>query len=61
MNLRAPAKPFVDQAKPSSRGPANISNSLNESAPYSSMTSSGLTTLPRDLDIFSPFEPRIIP
>ncbi|MNL68627.1 hypothetical protein D3C87_1933790 [compost metagenome] len=44
-----------------SRGPMNISYRRRVSAPYSLTTSSGLTTLPRDLDIFSLFSPRIMP
>ena len=39
----------------------NISYSRSESAPYSATTSSGLMTLPRLLDIFSLFSPRIMP
>jgi hypothetical protein len=39
----------------------NISYRRIASAPYSVTMSSGLTTLPRLLDIFSPSEPRIIP
>mmetsp|Transcript_29056 Transcript_29056/g.49658 ORF Transcript_29056/g.49658 Transcript_29056/m.49658 type:complete len:288 (-) Transcript_29056:531-1394(-) len=44
-----------------SSGPMNISYSRIASAPYVWTMSSGLTTLPRDLDIFSPSSPRIIP
>ena len=44
-----------------SSGPMNISYSRRASAPYSLTTWSGLTTLPRLFDIFSPFSPRIIP
>ena len=39
----------------------NISYRRKASAPSSSMMSSGLMTFPRDLDIFSPFSPRIMP
>ena len=44
-----------------SNGPINISYKRNVSAPYWRTTSSGLTTFPFDLDIFSLPSPRIIP
>ena len=52
-NRRQPATPFVSQSPPSSSGPIKSSYSRNESAPYSQHTSSGLTTLYLDFDIFS--------
>ena len=56
-----PLTPAMLHGLVASSGPMNISNSRSASAPYSATTSSGLTTLPRALDIFSPFSPRIIP
>ena len=44
-----------------SKSPMNISYSRSVSAPNSRTTSSGFTTFPRLLLIFSPFSPRIIP
>ena len=58
---RDPSTPFVVQAIDASSGPMNISYSLNVSAPCVWLISSGLTTLPLDLDIFSLPSPKIIP
>src|SRR5690606_40960037 len=49
--------PLVFQGLNCSNGPRNISYSLRVSAPYLSITSSGLTTLYLDLDIFSTSAP----
>ena len=51
----------VDHGALFSKSPMNISYKRMVSAPYSRTMSSGLTTLPRDLLIFSPFSPRIMP
>ena len=56
-----PSTPLVAQGFTSLRGPMNISYRRRESAPYSRTMSSGLTTLPRDLDIFWPSSPRMRP
>src|SRR5699024_12204077 len=58
---REPSRPFSDQAIDASRGPMNISYRRKVSAPYWLTTSSGFTTFPLDLDIFSLPSPRIIP
>ena len=61
MNLCAPPSPSSLQGIDASKGPINISYKRNVSAPYCSTISSGLTTFPLDLDIFSWLEPKIIP
>ena len=53
--------PALDQGAAFSKSPMNISYRRMVSAPYSFTMSSGLTTLPRDLLIFSPFSPKIMP
>ena len=53
--------PALDQGAAFSKSPMNISYNRMVSAPYSLTMSSGFTTLPRDLLIFSPFSPRIMP
>src|SRR5690554_5805624 len=58
---RQPRTPSVLHGTLFSKSPINISYMRKVSAPYSSTTSSGLTTLPRDLDIFSLFSPKIMP
>ena len=52
---------WLDHGADFSKSPMNISYKRMVSAPYSLMISSGLTTFPRDLDIFSPFSPKIMP
>ncbi len=52
---------FVFQGFMASSGPRNIRYRRSESAPYAAITSSGLTTLPRLLDIFCPSSPRMMP
>src|SRR5699024_5127875 len=59
-NRRDPSTPVVDQSTSASKGPINISYNLNVSAPCDAMISSGSTTFPRDLLIFS-LSFRIIP
>jgi len=44
-----------------SGGARKIVANLKASAPYFSINGSGLIILPRDLDIFSPSSPKIIP
>ena len=60
-NFLHPLIEAVSHGAACSKSPINSSYNLNVSAPYSKTTSSGLTTFPRDLLIFSPFCPRIIP
>ena len=57
-------EPFTasfDQVTAFSKSPMNMMCRRIVSAPYWATMSLGLTTLPRDLDIFSPPSPRIIP
>ncbi|SFW04986.1 Uncharacterised protein [Chlamydia abortus] len=56
-----PPRESVLQALDSVIGPINISYILKASAPYSLTISSGLITLPKDLDIFWPSGPKIKP
>jgi hypothetical protein len=56
-----PLTAVSDQGTAFSKSPMNMMYSLSVSAPYWATTSLGLTTLPRDLDIFSPPSPRIMP
>src|SRR5690606_3706971 len=60
-NLRQPRTPFMDQGTLLSKSPINISYILKVSAPNSLTISSGLMTLPLDLDIFSLLSPCIMP
>ena len=60
-NFLQPLIEEVDHGAAFSKSPINSSYNLNVSAPYSFITSSGLTTFWRDLLIFSPFSPNIIP
>mmetsp|Transcript_20064 Transcript_20064/g.31617 ORF Transcript_20064/g.31617 Transcript_20064/m.31617 type:complete len:206 (-) Transcript_20064:2349-2966(-) len=60
-NRTTPATWEVCQGLVASRGPMNISYRRRASAPDSCTTSSGLTTFPRLLLIFSLSLPRIIP
>ena len=60
-NRATPCTPAMLQGFVCSSGPMNSSYRRSESAPYSVITSSGLTTLPRLLDIFWPSSPRISP
>ena len=52
---------LLDHGAAFSKSPMNISYRRSVSAPNSRTISSGLTTFPRDLDIFSPFSPKIMP
>ena len=61
INRRQPLMPALLHGAAFSKSPINISYMRIVSAPYSLTMSSGLTTLPRDLLIFSPFSPRIMP
>ena len=64
MRSRNRLQPFTalsDQAAAFSKSPMNMIYIRMVSAPYWATTSLGLTTFPRDLDIFSPPSPRIIP
>ena len=56
-----PLTASLDQVTAFSKSPMNMMCSRMVSAPYWSTMSLGLTTLPRDLDIFSPPSPRIMP
>src|SRR5690606_9942520 len=58
-NLYTPSIPLVFQGFACSNGPKNISYKRKVSAPYFSTTSSGLTTLNLDLDIFSTSVPQM--
>ena len=60
-NLLHPRMLSTDHGAVWSNGPMNISYTRNVSAPYSFITSSGFTTFPLDLLIFSPLDPKIIP
>jgi hypothetical protein len=60
-NLTTPVKLLVFHGLESVNPPINISYNLKASTPYSLTTSSGLTTFPKDLDIFSPLAPNTIP
>ena len=51
----------VDQVAACSKSPTNMIYRRMVSAPYWATMSLGFTTLPRDLDIFSPPSPRIMP
>ena len=60
-NLLHPRILSIDHGAVWSNGPINISYTLKLSAPKSLTISSGFTTFPFDLDIFSPLLPNIIP
>ena len=60
-NLLHPRMLSIDHGAVWSNGPINISYTLKLSAPKSLTISSGFTTFPFDLDIFSPLLPNIIP
>ena len=51
----------VDHVAACSKSPTNMIYRRMVSAPYCATMSLGFTTLPRDLDIFSPPSPRIMP
>ena len=57
-NLYTPSMPCVSQGLLNSSGPRNISYKRRVSAPNSSITVSGFTTLNMDLDIFSMAQPQ---
>src|SRR5699024_2951586 len=60
-NRLAPSSPFSLHAMEASSGPMNISYRRKVSAPCEYTISSGFTTFPLDLLIFSLPSPRIIP
>ena len=61
MNFLDASTPFGSHGLDDSIGPINISYNLKLSAPYTFTISSGFTTFPLDLLIFSLFDPSIIP